>query len=113
MIIRGNTVGTTMPRTNYNQTNPRMADYLKGKDALDQKIANAATIAGEAKTAANAALSTVNNDALMKSGGNMTGDINMNSHHITGLPEPTEDSDIITKGYMESYINNTFLGGEW
>ena len=41
MIIRGNTVGTTMPRTNYNQTDETKPDYLVGKEVLDQKISDA------------------------------------------------------------------------
>ena len=41
MIIKGNTVGTPMPRTNYEQTDPSKADYLKGKEVLDQKIEDA------------------------------------------------------------------------
>jgi hypothetical protein len=52
-------------------------------------------------------------DVLLRSGGTMTGNIEMSGNHITGLPTPTEDSDIITKAYMETYINTTFLGGEW
>ena len=34
MKIRGNTVGTTMPRTNYNQTDPKKADYLVGRENI-------------------------------------------------------------------------------
>ena len=34
MIIRGNTVGTPMPRTDWNQTNPHKSDYLKGRENL-------------------------------------------------------------------------------
>ena len=51
MIISGNTVGTPMPRTNYEQTNPAKADYLTGKNVLDQKIEAAHTAAGNAQTA--------------------------------------------------------------
>lgn len=32
--IIGNTVGTPMPRTNYNQTNPTAADYLGGREEI-------------------------------------------------------------------------------
>lgn len=65
MIIKGNTVGTPMPRTNYEQTNPVKADYLKGKDVLDQKI-EAAKQAGidaanTAKTAADKAQTAADN----------------------------------------------------
>ena len=34
MKINGNTVGTTMPRTNYNQTDPKKADYLVGRENI-------------------------------------------------------------------------------
>ena len=39
MIIRGNTVGATMPRTNYNQTDSSKPDYLVGREELEKKIA--------------------------------------------------------------------------
>lgn len=34
MKIPGNTVGTTMPRTNYNQADPKKADYLVGRENI-------------------------------------------------------------------------------
>lgn len=34
MKINGNTVGTPTPRTNYNQTNPKKADYLVGRENI-------------------------------------------------------------------------------
>lgn len=61
MIIKGNTVGTTMPRTNYEQTDPVKADYLKGKDVLDQKILDAHTAADDAQTAADNAQTAAEN----------------------------------------------------
>ena len=72
MIIKGNTVGTTMPRTNYEQSNPTKADYLRGKDVLDQKIeaarkagvdaaSNAQTAAENAQTAADNAQTAADN----------------------------------------------------
>lgn len=36
--IIGVTVGTTMPRANLEQDNPKKADYVRGKEALDAKI---------------------------------------------------------------------------
>lgn len=41
MIVRGNTVGTTMPRSNWNQTDPKKADYVIGKEAVDASIRKA------------------------------------------------------------------------
>lgn len=72
MIIKGNTVGTPMPRTNYEQTDPTKADYLRGKEVLDQKIeaarkagvdaaSNAQTAADNAQTAADNAQTAAGN----------------------------------------------------
>lgn len=109
MIIRGNTVGTIMPRTNYNQTDSSKSDYLVGKDELDEAISAAFLAAENAATEAG--------KALPKAGGTMTGVINMNSKRITGLPTPTQASDAVSKNYMETYITNfvstNLLGGEW
>lgn len=102
MNVRGNTVGTIMPRTNYNQTDPTKPDYLVGKGILDESIKKANDTAAEVKR-----------DAVMKSGATMQGDINMNNFKITGLPDPEEDSDPVTKGYLKEYFNHTILGGEW
>ena len=38
MKIVGVTVGTPMPRANYEQTDPKKSDYIKGKEKLDAKI---------------------------------------------------------------------------
>ena len=61
MKIRGNTIGDITPKTNYKQTNPNEADYLEGKDELDQNIANAKTAADNAKTAADNAKTAADN----------------------------------------------------
>lgn len=36
--IRGNTVGTTMPRSDIDQTDPNKADYVKGREKLVRTI---------------------------------------------------------------------------
>lgn len=46
-------------------------------------------------------------------GGTMQGDINMDGHSVLNLPEPKKNGDPVTKGFMENYINETFLGGVW
>ena len=61
MKIRGNTVGTTMPRTNWNQTDPTKADYLKGKDDLEKIIEEAQTAADNAQTTADDAQTAADN----------------------------------------------------
>ena len=53
MSIKGPTVGTPTPRTNYEQTDPVKADYLKGKNALDKKIDDAQSTAAKALKTAN------------------------------------------------------------
>lgn len=67
MKIQGNTVGTPMPRTDFNQVNPAKADYLKGRDDLLQLIQDAhtagniaGTAAGDAQTAADNAQTAAN-----------------------------------------------------
>lgn len=49
MIIKGNTVGTPMPRTDWNQTNPNKADYLKGRDDIEKLIQKAQKAADDNK----------------------------------------------------------------
>ena len=61
MKIVGIPVGTTNPRTNYEQTDPSKSDYLKGKDILDQKIADAKKTGADAKTAADNAQTAADN----------------------------------------------------
>lgn len=68
MIIKGNTVGTPMPRTDFNQENPAKSDYLKGRENILQLIAtaqsagdNANTAAGNAQTAADNAQTAAGN----------------------------------------------------
>ena len=39
MKIIGVTVGTTTPRANLHQDNPKKADYILGKEALDTTLA--------------------------------------------------------------------------
>ena len=111
MIIRGNPIGTTMPRANYAQTDPTKADYILNKpdDAIQaaQTTANEAkTAAGNAQTSANNAQTTANeaktaagnaqataDAALPKAGGTMTGALNVNY--------PTENAHAANKEYVD------------
>ena len=109
MKIVGNTVGAITPRTNYEQTDPAKADYLKGKDVLDEKIDNAQTAADNAQTAADNAQTAADNaqtaadnaqttadDALPKAGGTMTGPLN--------VQEPTENGHAASKNYVDNKL---------
>ena len=44
------------------------------------------------------------------SGGNMTGNINLtNSHKIINSPNPTSDTDLVTKKYMETHVSKSHV----
>lgn len=122
MKIVGIPVGNTMPRTNYEQTDPSKADFLKGKEVLDQNIADAKKAGTDAKTAADGAKTaadnaqTTANNALPKAGGEMTGDIVMGGKKVTGLADPSMYTDAATKGYVDSrrkVFNTTLAANGW
>ena len=78
MIIKGNTVGTPMPRSNWNQNDPTKADYIIGHETVDAAIAaaqetanNGVTAAGNAQTAADNAQTAADN-ALTAAGNAQT-----------------------------------------
>ena len=98
MIIRGNTVGTTVKRADYAQTDPTKSDYIHNKP--DDAIAKAQSTADSAKTTAEA--------ALPKSGGNMTGGINMGGKAISNLANPSADTDAANKGYVREQVSGTY-----
>jgi len=83
MIVRGNTVGTTVPRPDYAETDPGKSTFIRNKP--DAAIAKAQQTADSAKLTAEA--------ALPRSGGTMTGPMN--------LPEPTEATHAATMGYVD------------
>ena len=134
MIIRGNTVGTTMPRADYAETDPKSAAYIKNKpdaaikkaqdtadeaksaaDTAQTSANNAQTTANEAKSAAGTAQTTANN-ALPKAGGTMTGDIVMGGKQITDLANPTENAHAANKGYVDEkrkVFTTTLTANDW
>ena len=126
MIIRGNTVGTPMPRADYAETNPKSAAYIKNKP--DEAIKKAQTTADEAKTAAGNAQTAANNaqttandaktaagnaqttanDALPKTGGTVTGPLN--------VPNPTENAHAANKEYVDEkrkVFTTTLTVNDW
>lgn len=64
--IRGNTVGTSMPRPDWNQTDPSKADYIQNKPDIDA-IVNAGVLTA----------TDPNNDGriVLKYGGNISGEV--------------------------------------
>lgn len=126
MIIRGNTVGTTMPRADYAETDPKSAAYIKNKP--DAAIKKAQDTADEAKSAADKAQSAADkaqsaadkaqsaadkaqktaDDALPKAGGTMTGALN--------VLEPTENAHAANKGYVDEkrkVFTTTLTANDW
>ena len=119
MIIRGNTVGTTMPRADYAETDPKSAAYIKNKP--DEAIQKAQTTADEAKTAAGAAQTAADNAqtaadnaqatadaALSRDGGTMEGALN--------VLEPTENTHAANKGYVDEkrkVFTTTLTVNDW
>lgn len=89
-VIQGNTVSTTMPRADYNQDDETKSDYILNKP--DDKI-------DEALTKARA--------ALPKSGGTMTGVLNMGNQIIENLAYPTMEHHAATKGFVNSTLNSS------
>lgn len=102
MIIRGNTVSTSMPRADYGQTDATKADFIKNKP--DEAIS-------KAQRTADAAAKTAG-EALPKSGGTMTGAIDMGGKGLTNLPEPQADTDPATFGSLKRYVNEKYLSAQ-
>lgn len=84
MIIRGNTVGTTVLGADYAETNETHASFIRNKP--DAAIGKAQQTADTAKAIAQA--------ALPKAGGTMTGPLE--------VPEPVSDNHPATKVYVDS-----------
>ena len=83
MIIRGNTVGTTVPQPDYAETDETKSTFIRNKP--DTAIGKAQSTADAAKATAEAALS--------REGGAMTGPMT--------VLEPTEDAHPASKGYVD------------
>jgi hypothetical protein len=83
---------------------------LAGLTSAAQSVAtSAAHTAAAAQSTANAAASTANG-ALQRTGGTMTGNINMNGHTITNVATPTTATDVANKGYVDAQLSG--IGGE-
>ena len=95
-VILGDIAATTHPQADYGQTDPEKADYIKNKP--DEAIQKAQ------KTA---------DAALPKTGGDVTGDINMtgniamNGKKITGIATPSDDGDAANKKYVDDEVGKS------
>lgn len=86
-VIQGNMISSLMPRADYNQNDPDNSSFIENKPNED--IENA-------KEKANA--------ALPRTGGTMTGDIDMAGKSVTGLTNPVNDGDAVNKKHMEEQL---------
>lgn len=90
-LIPGNIFAVTNPQADYNQTDSTKADFIKNKpDAAIQK----------AQATANSAKKTAE-DALARSGGEMTGALI--------VLEPEQDANPATKKYVDGVVANTHM----
>lgn len=105
MRIRGNIVGNLAPRTNWEQTDPTKADYLKGRDALEMLIRNtgenakteAVNVANNAKTAADNAQAAADNAQVAADNAQTSAD-----NALTAAENALKDSKDYTKDYCDS-----------
>ena len=87
MKIQGNTTGSYAPRADYAVTDPKNPAFIKNKP--NEAIKSAQDAATAAKTAADAAITaaqkaqSVADNALPKSGGEMTGPVKLRGIHLT------------------------------
>ncbi len=110
---------------NKSYVDGQITEISSSLDSVKSAAESAQTAADNAQTAANTAQSTADNaqsaastaqeaaeaaqatadGALMKTGGTMTGSIEMSSQSITGLASPTADTDAANKSYVDGQIS--------
>ena len=89
----------TKTEVRFNTGDP-IVSYSVARMGIDGSGA-VSTVAGVSPDAAgNVTLTATDVGALSASGGDMTGEINMNGQPISGLHEPTEDTQAARKGYV-------------
>ena len=84
---------------------PSSANDAANKTYVDAAEARASAVGSAAQTTANNAKSTAE-AALPKSGGTMTGAINMGSNKITSSATPLSENDLTNKTYVDTAIAN-------
>ncbi len=80
MIVKGIPVGTTMPRPDWNQNDPRKADFIKNKPDIEKNFLKKSNVDDE---------------------GNW--DVNMEGHRLKGLPIPQSATEPATKEFVENF----------
>ena len=79
MRLYGNMIGSAVPRPDWDQADDTAPDFIRNKNSIEEKV----------------------NGALQKSGGTMSGAINMGSKKITNLAAPTNPGDSANKSYVD------------
>ena len=105
MIIKGNTVGTTMPRSNWDQIDPKKADYIKGKEAVDAAIQNAQAAANNAQAAANNAQTTADQHSANKNNPHSVTAAQVGARPDTWMPTAA-DVGAVTETQVTTMIND-------
>ena len=95
----------TKTELQFNTGDP-IVSYSVARMGIDGSGA-VSTVAGVSPDATgNVTLTAADVGALAVSGGDMTGAINMNGQPISGLNDPTEDTQAANKGYVDSRITS-------
>lgn len=95
-VILGNSASTGTPRSDYDQQDNTKADFIKNKP--NEAIKKAQDTADSAVKTAGA--------ALPRSGGTMTGTVDMGGKKITNVPAPEENADAANKGFVTDYVDS-------
>ena len=113
MIIRGNAVGNI--RTNWNQTDPEKADYLLGREDLNQTISNAQKAGNNAQKTADSKADLVTASATLSAGNwsNNVQTVNVSGVtsdkakcHVIPLPDPANHALYYDSGvYCTEQLN--------
>ena len=121
-VVSG-TLGSALAAGGYqihNMADPASAQDAATKNYVDAQITNLVNGAPVSLNQLNELASAINNDPnfnttlntalgtkLPLAGGTMTGAINMGSHKITNMTDPTASTDAATKNYIDTIFGST------
>lgn len=80
------------------------SDMDKPVSTLQREAINEAKASGDAAQRTANDAKSIAQAALPKTGGAMTGDVDMASHKLTNLPAPDSDNDPATKKFVEDHV---------
>lgn len=115
--IIGITVGTPLPKPNFKQTDPTKGDYIKNKpdfDGLKSRVSDVEERLDSINMEVDETLTQSGTAADAKVTGEAIGAINTlvgDTDVATQISNAV--ANLITRSDMETYINESILGGEW